>query len=82
MTTPERSIEETDCEKYEHIPEAYDVASWHCKVCKKELVFTTLENLQAERQKREEMVKEAVWEERKKIKKRLDAGFSAFGTSL
>lgn len=56
MTTTERSVEETNCEKYEHIPEAYDIAFWHCKVCKKELVFITLPTLQAERQKREEVV--------------------------
>ena len=55
-STTERSIEELECEKYDHIPEPYDIAFWHCKVCKKELVFVTLETLKAERQKREEMV--------------------------
>ena len=56
MTNPDKSVEELECEKYDHIPEPYDIAFWHCKVCKKELVFVTLETLKAERQKREEMV--------------------------
>lgn len=29
----------------EHTPELYDVCHWHCKVCKKELVIVTLDEL-------------------------------------
>ena len=38
-----------DCEKYEHVPELYDVAFWHCAVCKKELTFVEVGKLEADR---------------------------------
>lgn len=34
-----------ECEDYDHTPENYDIAFWHCKVCKKELVFIELDQL-------------------------------------
>lgn len=42
---PNIEEEKSDCELYEHIPEPYDVAFWHCKVCGKELYFDTIESL-------------------------------------
>ncbi len=46
MTHTETTEAVDDCAKYEHIPELYDIAFWHCKICKKELTFITLEELE------------------------------------
>ena len=39
MENHNKPISNADCDKYDHIPELYDVAFWHCKICGEELHF-------------------------------------------